>query len=155
MYDPNIEPVFSFEAAAQVLGLHRARRLWSYYDLQWKKKQHEANAIEETLAAAANRKKYVWNDDLGGMPTCRMAPHTYVELHRASLSQQGCKGGEYLEDEDYMKFFLKHNEACRIKAVSPHIRTGWTPELERMQQAKEEGQAEREAKQGLIVTEPA
>lgn len=142
MWDPNAEPVASFEEAAKVLGLHRARRLWAYYDVQWKKKEQEADAIELALAQRAAKKDYVWNDEIGGAPVARYAPHTYLKLWRASLPQKGCTGGEYLEDEDYMRYFLKHNPQCAVKARSPHIRGAWTPALER---AAWQGKRERES----------
>lgn len=141
MWDPNTAPTASFEEAAKVLGLKRARSLWAYYDLQWKRKEQEADAIELALAQRAQAKDYVWNEEIGGAPVARYAPHTYLKLWRASLPQKGCSGGEYLEDEDYMKYFLKTNPQCAVNARSPHIRGAWTPALER---AAWQGKQERE-----------
>jgi len=152
MWDPNIQPTASFEDAARVMGLQRARRLWDYYDVMWQRKDAEAEAIEHCLAREAAKKNYVWNDEMDGEPQWRMAPHTYVKYHRASLTQKGCVGGEYLADEDFMKFFLKRNPQCAIKARSPHIRTGWTPEMERLEQAKQTGEQERAERKGLLVS---
>ena len=54
-----------------------------------------------------------------------------------------------------MKFFLKRNEQCAIKAKSPHIKDGWTPALER---AAFEGKQQREARlaaQANLITADA
>lgn len=150
MWDPNIQPTASFEDACKALGLHRARRLWDYYEVKWQQKEAEAEAIEHCLARTAAKKNYVWNDEMDAEPQWRMAPHTYVKYHRASLSQKGCVGGEYLADEDFMKYFLKRNPQCRVQAKSPHIREGWTPEMDRLNAAKRAGEAERAAKRGLL-----
>lgn len=152
MWDSNVQPTASFEDAARVLGVNRARRLWAYYDVAWKRKEQEADAIEAALAKQAERKNYVWNETIGGEPVARMAPHTYLKLWRASLPQKGCTGGEYLEDEDYMRYFLKKNEACRVKVRSPKIQGGWSPALEL---AKFEGQQARKREAAMragIVT---
>lgn len=155
MWQTDLEPTHSFAALARKVGLQKARLQWSFYEAQHKKGQIEAHVIEQLQAREAAKRNYKWNDIIEGEPVARFHARTYMDLYRASLPQKGCTGGEYLNDEDFMKFFLARNEQCRIKATSPHIRDGWTPSLEN---AAFEGKRQREARiaaQAGLLTEAA
>lgn len=149
MYDPNIAPTASFEDAAQALGVHRARSLWAAYDVHWKQQEQEADAIELCMARDASKKTYIVNEELGGAPEWRMAPHTYLKYHRASLPQKGCNGGEFLDDTDFMRYFLKRFPQCKITAGSGKIMSGWTPQKDAVQSAFEAGKQFREHEKNL------
>lgn len=152
MWQTDIEPTHSFAALARQVGVQKARLQWRFYEEQHRKGQIEAHVIEQCMAREAAKKDYRWNEIIDAEPVARFHARTYTELYRASLPQKGCTGGEYLNDEDFMKFFLKRNEQCALKAKSPHIRDGWTPSLEH---AAFEGRREREARlaaQAGIVT---
>lgn len=155
MWQTDLEPTHSFADLARKVGLQRARLQWAFYGDQHRKGQIEAHVIEQCMAREAAKKDYRWNEILDAEPVARFHAKTYTDLYRASLPQKGCVGGEYLNDEDFMKFFLKRNEQCAIKAKSPHIKDGWTPALER---AAFEGKAQREARlaaQANLITEAA
>lgn len=146
MYQPDIAPAFGFEQAAQTLGLARARRLWDWYALQDKKRDAEAVALEDCMARDAAKRDYIVNEELGGQIEWRMSPKSYVDIYRASLPEKGCTGGELLEDEHYMKWWLKRNPQCRIMSGSGKIQSGWTPQTEaahRLAEARRRGDAER------------
>jgi hypothetical protein len=152
MWQTDTEPTHSFAKLARQVGVKKARMQWEFYAEQHRKGQIEAHVIEQLQAREAAKRDYRWNDIIEGEPVARFHARTYMDLYRASLPQRGCKGGEYLNDEDFMKFFLKRNEQCAIKAKSPHIRDGWTPALEH---AAFEGRKEREARlaaQAGIIT---
>ena len=143
MWQTDLEPTHSFADLARKVGLQRARLQWAFYGDQHRKGQIEAHVIEQCMAREAAKKDYRWNEIIDAEPVARFHAKTYTDLYRASLPQKGCVGGEYLNDEDFMKFFLKRNEQCAIKAKSPHIKDGWTPALER---AAFEGKQQREAR---------
>jgi hypothetical protein len=152
MYQTEFAPTFSLEQAARVMGLAQARRLWDYYALMDKKRDAEAVIAEEIMAREAAKKKYIVNEELGGEVAFRMAPKTYLDLWRSSLPEKGCSGGELLEDENYMRWFLKRNPQCRIASGSGKIVSGWTPEVEagrRLAEAARRAEVERAGK--LIV----
>jgi hypothetical protein len=130
MYETGFQPEFSFERAAQTLGLSRARDLWEGYKLLERKRDVEAIAMEECMARDAARRDYRVNEELGGAPQWRLAPKTYLDLYRQSLPEKGCMGGEFLDDGSYMKWWLKRNPQCRITARSGVIMSGWTPQVE-------------------------
>lgn len=154
MYQSDIIPQFSFEAAAQQMGLARARELWAYYELMDRKRDQEALALEECMARDAAKKKYVVNEELGGAPEWRMSRKSYVDIYRSSLHERGAQGGELLSDSDFMRWWLKRNPQCRIASTSGVIQSGWTPQTEaahRLAAAQQQGEEER-ARQPLIVS---
>lgn len=129
MWNPNVAPVFSFEAYAKRHGLAKARERWAMIAERHKAEQKRADMHEQLLARAHEKRgPYVVNEDMGQV-AWQMSPYSYVELHRSSLHERGAKGGELLADDDYMRYFLKMNPACRRKSVSGQIRSGWTPSV--------------------------
>ena len=155
MWQTDLEPTHSFADLARKVGLQKARLQWAFYGDQHRKGQIEAHVIEQCMAREAAKKDYRWNEIIDAEPVARFHAKTYTDLYRASLPQKGCVGGEYRNDEDFMKFFLKRNEQCAIKAKSPHIKDGWTPALER---AAFEGKQQREARlaaQANLITADA
>jgi hypothetical protein len=83
----------------------------------------------------------VVRNDFDFMPAYHMAPLTYKQLHRSTLGERGCKGGEVFDDPSMMRDFLKRNPNCAPeKVVTGKIQGGWTSSLE---QAAKEGRMHR------------
>lgn len=144
MYQTDIAPTFGFEEAARVLGVARARRLWDWYALEDKRRDAEAVALEECLARDASKRNYIVNEELGGQAEWRMSNKSYVDLYRASLNEKGCRGGEFLEDDGFMKWWLKRNPQCRVMSGSGKVMSGWTRARESAEERLARAHAERE-----------
>lgn len=142
MWNPDVEPIFGFERYARLHGLSKAREWMARLEFEHKRQQMEAHAIELALAKDAERKgPNKVNEELGDAEVSwQMAKYSYWELHRSSLHERGCRGGELMRDDDYMRYFLKTNPECARKNVSGNIMSGWTPCLEA---AAEEGRQQR------------
>lgn len=150
MWQQDIQPQFSFERAAQVMGVHRARELWDGYRFMELRKAQEADALEQAMAGKAEKRGYIVNEELGdAAPEWRMAPWSFVRLWRASMNEKGCHGGEFLDDSHYMRWFLKKNPALRIMARSGNIVSGWTAAVEdrhhliHFERARKQGEVQR------------
>lgn len=142
MWNPDKAPVLSFEKLAKRVGLIKARAIWDAHRRRYE--AHHAQARKQEMAAAAMRHRrgpVVVRNDFDMAPAYHIAPITYKELHRSSLGQRGCKGGEVFESEADMRDFLKRNPECAPqKVVTGDIRSGWTGSLER---AAKEGRMHR------------
>lgn len=142
MWNPDRAPVLGFEKLAKRVGLHKARRIFAAYQRKLEIDNHKA-AMQEKRAAELRRARgpVVVRNDFDFMPAYHMAPLTYKQLHRSTLGQRGCKGGEVFDDEEMMKDFLKRNPDCAPqKVITGDIRGGWTPALEK---AAKEGRMHR------------
>lgn len=142
MWNPDKAPVLGFEKLAQKVGVHKARAIFAAYAEKLRLENARVTQLEKTAAAArARRGPAVIKNDFEMMPAYHMAPLTYKQLHRSTLGQRGCKGGEIFDDEESMRDFLKRNPECAPqKVVTGDIRSGWTSALE---QAAKEGRMHR------------
>lgn len=124
-----------------------------------KRRLEEEDRIKDGLAlqsekrAAIRRSKrgYRYNHAIDGAPLHGMSKRRYIKLHRASLMERGCKGGELLsEDSDFTDWMLKRPdmEHCRIVLQKTMNKIGWTPPLTnaRLKNAAEHGRKERAGK---------
>jgi hypothetical protein len=142
MWNPNKAPMLGFEQLARRVGLIKARATWAFYQRKLAADNHKA-AEQEKRAAEARRRRgpVVVRNDFDMQPAYHIAPLTYKQLHRSTLGQPGCRGGEFFDDESSMRDFLKRNPDCAPqKAVTGDIRSGWTVGLER---AAKEGRMHR------------
>lgn len=142
MWNPNKAPVLGFEKLARRVGLHKARRIFDAYREKLRIDNAKA-ALQEKRAAELRRQRgpVVVRNNFDFMPAYYMAPLTYKQLHRSTLGERGCKGGEVFDDESVMRDFLKRNPDCAPeKIVTGKIQGGWTDALER---AAKEGRMHR------------
>lgn len=132
MWNPDTAPTLSFERLAQRFGLVKARAIWDKYRQKLARDEHVATQQERAWAAERHRRgPNVVRNDFDFYPTFHISPLTYKKLHRETLSLRSHKGGERLDDEDYMKAFLKRNPECAPqRIVTGDIRSGWTAQLE-------------------------
>jgi len=142
MWNPDKAPTLSFERLARKVGLVKARAIWDAYREKLKREEHEATQQERAWAEQRHRQgPAVVRNDFDFYPMFHVSPLTYKKLHRESLAQRGCRGGEVLDDAEYMKAFLKRNPECAPqRIVTGDIRSGWTAALE---QAAKDGKRER------------
>jgi hypothetical protein len=130
MWNPDKAPQLSFEKLARRFGLAKARAIWDKYRQKLAQDEHEATQQERAWAAERHRKgPNVVRNDFDFYPTIHISPLTFKKLHRETLGLQGHKGGERLDDEDYMKAFLKRNPECAPQRIV--IRSGWTAAIEK------------------------
>lgn len=121
-----------FEQLAKRFGLAKARRLWEAYGQRLQAAQAKAAAQEKRWAEERRRKGPVVLKDDWIRPAYHISPLTFKQLHRSTLPERGCVGGEALQDESYMKDFLKRNPDCApAKIVTGDIRSGWSAQIER------------------------
>jgi hypothetical protein len=140
MWTPDIAPVFSFERHARKHGLQRARERWRQLEEKNRAAEHRAHLHELEMARQAEKSgPHIINENLGGTIQYQISAHTYWQLHRSSLHERGAVGGELLNDEDYMRFFLKRNPECARKSISGKIQRGWTPHDFALEKAAAEG----------------
>jgi hypothetical protein len=162
MWNPDKAPVLGFEKLARRVGLAKARAIFDAYREKLRLDNAKA-ALQEKRAAELRRKRgpVVVRNDFEFMPAYHMAPLTYKQLHRSTLGERGCKGGEVFDEPEMMRDFLKRNPDCAPeKIVTGKIQGGWTASLEhaakegrmhralqlartslKLQQAAEEGRA--------------
>jgi len=121
-----------FARLARKYGLARARVIWQQYQEKLLR-DHKRASAQEMRAAALRHKSgpaILLNDDI--RPMGHFSPLTYKELHRSTLGQRGCTGGEVFDDDEYMRDFLKrHPECAPRKYVTGDIRSGYTAALGR------------------------
>lgn len=142
MWNPDQAPQLSFENLAKRFGLEKARRLWRLHELRIRRAAAQAAEQERRWAAQRQQAgRIIVKNDLDMYPKYHLSPYTYKALHRSTLPERGCTGGEALRDESYMKDFLKRNPECAPqKVVSKEITSGWTSQLEA---AAKQGKMER------------
>jgi hypothetical protein len=131
-----------FEQLARRFGVQKARRIFDAYREKLRIDNHKATQQEIAAAAArARRGPVVVRNDFDFAPAYHITPLTYKQLHRSTLGQRGCKGGEVFDDDEAMRDFLKrHPECAPQKMVTGDIRSGWTSALDR---AAKEGRMHR------------
>ena len=142
MWNPDKAPSLGFDKLARRVGLVKARAIFDAYREKLRLDNAKA-AIQEKRAAELRRKRgpLVVRNDFDFAPAYHMAPLTYKQLHRSTLGERGCRGGEVFDDAEMMRDFLKRNPDCAPqKIVTGDIRSGWTPALE---QAAKEGRMHR------------
>lgn len=111
----------------------------------------DGRALEAEKRAAELRYKrggYRYNHEIDGAPQIAMSKRRHVKLHRASLMERGCRGGELLgEDCDFTEWMLKRPdmEQCRVILEKTTNKVGWTPPLVnvRLANAADHGRKER------------
>jgi hypothetical protein len=149
MWNPDKAPVLGFDKLARRVGLAKARAIFAAY--REKLRIDNARADQQEKRAAEMRRKrgpVVVRNDFDFRPAYHLAPLSFKQLHRSTLGMRGCKGGEVLDDEEYMRDFLKRNPNCAPeKIVTGDIRGGWTPALE---QAAKEGRMHRALHQAQV-----
>lgn len=157
MWNPDKAPTLSFEKLARRFGLPKARAIWAMYRQKLAKDEHVATQQETAWAAERHKKgPNVVRNDFDFYPTFHVSPLTFKKLHRETLGLRGCKGGERLDDEDYMKAFLKRNPECAPqKIVTGDIRSGWTAALEQAAQAGKRDRFMPVARASAILAEAA
>lgn len=106
---------------------------------------------EKRAAVKRSRRIYRHNEELDGKPVIAMSKRRYIKLHRASLIERDCKGGELLsEDCDFTEWALKRPdmEQCKIVLQKTMNKIGWTPPNTnaRLANAAEHGRRERAGK---------
>jgi hypothetical protein len=132
MWNPDKAPVLGFEKLARRVGLAKARAIFDAYREKLRLDNAKA-ALQEKRAAELRRKRgpLVVRNDFDFAPAYHMAPITYKQLHRSTLGERGCKGGEVFDDPEMMRDFLKRNPDCAPeKIVTGKIQGGWTASLE-------------------------
>jgi hypothetical protein len=142
MWNPDKAPVFGFEQLARKVGLVKARAIFAAYKAKLEADNRRAE-MQEKRAAELRRQRgpAVVRNDFDFQPAYHMAPLTYKQLHRSTMSQRGCKGGEMFDDAEMMRDFLKRNPDCAPeKIVTGKIQGGWNRSLE---QAAKEGRMHR------------
>jgi hypothetical protein len=142
MWNPDKAPVLGFEKLARRVGLAKARAIFAAYREKLRIDNAKA-ALQEKRAAELRRARgpIVVRNDFEFMPAYHMAPLTYKQLHRSTLGERGCKGGEVFDDAEMMRDFLKRNPDCAPeKVITGNIQGGWTASLE---QAAKEGRMHR------------
>ena len=142
MWNPDKAPALGFDKLARRVGLHKARAIFDAY--REKLRIDNARAAKQEKRAAELRRKrgpVVVRNDFDFAPAYHMAPLTYKQLHRSTLGERGCRGGEMFDDPEMMRDFLKRNPDCAPeKIVTGKIQGGWTSSLE---QAAKEGRMHR------------
>jgi len=142
MWNPDKAPALGFDKLARRVGLAKARAIFDAYRQKLRLDNAKA-ALQEKRAAELRRKRgpLVVRNDFDFAPAYHMAPLTYKQLHRSTLGERGCRGGEVFDDESLMRDFLKRNPDCAPeKIVTGKIQGGWTASLE---QAAKEGRMHR------------
>jgi len=129
--------------------------MWAWYGEQERIKDHLANLEEAELARQAERAGHIANEEIDGEIEWGMSKRTWVQLHRASLHERGAVGGELLRDDDYMKWFLKRNEACRRKSRSGNITEGYTARLEAAVKYRKTEEIKKQARVASILDDAA
>jgi len=142
MWNPDKAPVMGFENLARHRGVAKARAIFAAYKEKLRLDNVKA-AAQEKRAADLRRARgpLVVRNDFDFAPAYHMAPLTYKQLHRSTLGERGCTGGEVFDDEESMRDFLKRNPDCAPQQiVSGKIQGGWVPSLDR---AAKEGRMHR------------
>ena len=132
MWNPDKAPTLGFEQLARKVGLVKARASFAAYRAKLEADNRRA-AMQEKRAAELRRARgpLVVRNDFEFMPAYHMAPLTYKQLHRSTLGERGCRGGEVFDDPEMMRDFLKRNPDCAPeKIVTGKIQGGWTASLE-------------------------
>ena len=142
MWNPDKAPALGFDKLARRVGLAKARAIFAAYKAKLEADNHAATLQEKRAAELrARRGPVVVRNDFDFAPAYHMAPLTYKQLHRSTLGQRGCKGGEIFDDAEMMRDFLKRNPDCAPqKVVTGKIQGGWSSALE---QAAKEGRMHR------------
>lgn len=147
MWDLNIQPTLSLPDMAKRLGISVAQ-LKEHLIEQDRARDAKAKQLELRAAAMRHRQgpRRV-NEALGdARPEMALSRWNWLQLHRATLHERGAKGGEILNDDDFVRWALKRNEHWRIRVACAQNKTGWLPTVER---AKQWGERERAGKAKL------
>jgi hypothetical protein len=157
MWNPDKAPALGFESLARRVGVHKARAIFAAYREKLRLENVHVTKLEQAAAAArARRGPAVVKNDFEMMPAYHLAPLTFKQLHRSTLGQRGCKGGEVFDDESFMRDFLKRNPECAPqKIVTGDIRSGWTASLEKAAQEGRMHKAMEMAKVSLTLKKAA
>lgn len=132
MWDTNTAPRLGFEQLARRFGVAKARRMWEAHGERIKRAEARAAAQEKAWAEERRRKGPIVLKDDWIKPAFHIAPYTFKALHRSTLPQRGCVGGEVLDDAESMRDFLKRNPDCAPqKVITGDIRSGWSAQIER------------------------
>lgn len=127
MWKDNAAPTLSLPDLAKTLGMS-FRATKQMVEDNWSKKQVDAEKAE--MKAAARRYKQGprrVNEALGdAVPEYSMSRLRWLELYRASLIEKSAKGGELLNDSDFIKFLLRKKEWLRIEIAKAQNKVGWT-----------------------------
>jgi hypothetical protein len=150
MWSPDQAPASSFADYAHHRGRQAAEDHWNKLYEQYDAAMHQAELDEAEMARQAELNPLRYAAD-GSCLKWEMASASFVKLYRASLNQRGAVGGELLDDDDFMRFFLKRNPACARKAVTGNIMQGWTNRLEAAAAAGQEDRARTQARVATIL----
>ena len=132
MWNPDQAPKLGFEKLAKRFGVHKARRMWEAHGERIRLAAAKAAAQEKAWAEERARKGPIVLKDDWIRPAYHISPYTFKALHRSTLPERGCHGGEALDDESYMRDFLKRNPDCAPqKVITGDIRSGWSKQLEK------------------------
>lgn len=114
---------------------------------------HAAVALEERLAEKAWKRgpQVTRENDIGAEILWEMSPHSYGALHNNSKVEGGCEGGEYLDSEDYMRWYLKRHERNRRRTAPHSNKVGFTARLEAARAAGENDRALTQARVASIL----
>jgi len=149
MWNPDRAPVLGFDKLARRVGVIKARSIFAAYAEKLRLENVRVTQLEQKAAAIRHRRgPAVVRNDFDMRPAYHMAPLTYKQLHRSTLGQRGCKGGEVFDDDGAMRDFLKrHPECAPQKIVTGDIRSGWTAALEK---AAKEGRMHQAMKMATV-----
>ncbi len=147
MWQDNTAPTLSLPEYAKMLGIS-VREAKERIENEDRIRDGLALEAEKRAAAVRSKRVYRHNDALDGAPVHAMSKRRYVKLHRASLMERGCKGGELLsEDCDFTEWMLKRPdmEQCKVVLQKTMNKIGWVPPLAnaRLANAAAHGQRER------------
>lgn len=132
MWNPNNAPRLGFEQLARRFGVAKARAMWDAHNVRLRIAHAKAAAQEKAWAEERARQGPIVLKDDWIRPAYHISPLTYKELHRSTLGERGCVGGEAIDDETMMRDFLKKNPDCAPqKIITGDIRSGWSKQLER------------------------
>jgi hypothetical protein len=103
MWNPDKAPALGFESLARRVGVYKARAIFAAYREKLRIDNVRVTKLEQAAAAArARRGPAVVKNDFEMMPAYHLAPLTFKQLHRSTLGQRGCKGGEVFDDDNDM-----------------------------------------------------
>jgi hypothetical protein len=130
MYQVDVAPRMSFEHLARRFGVSKARDILRRYEDRLRRDEHVSTKQEERAAAIRHRRGPMVLKDDDIVPDFQISALGFKKLWRETWAKGG-KGGENLQDDDYMRAFLKKNPACAMpRYVTGKIRSGWTAQLE-------------------------
>lgn len=149
MWSDKTAPTLSLADYAKFMGISVAE---AKRRIEERERILDGKALQAEKRAAALRSKrtYRYNHELDGMPLVTMSKRRRIQLHRASLAERGCKGGELLgNNSDFLDWLLKRPdmEHLRTRIQKAMNRLGWNPKLEsestRLANAAAHGRKER------------